>query len=77
MTNNLDKIYIRAVGTDGKWGSYNLKEIYDMGKANQIWLWFIDRLLAHKEGEEISLETIDMMVNVLKICGHQVIELKD
>ena len=77
MINNLDKIYIRATGNDGKWGSYSIKELYDMGRPVEVYRWFMNRMFAWDEGSEISLEQLDMMVNALKICGHNVVELKD
>lgn len=77
MVHNLDKIYIRARNNEGKWGSYSLQELHEMGRPIEVWTWFCDRVFGFKEGVAITLRDIDMMVNVMKILGINIVELKD
>ncbi len=48
IKDNFSAIYIRGL-VEGKWGSYSLQELWDLGQYDQVWDWIIERV---KDGKE-------------------------
>ncbi|MFA5174727.1 MAG: hypothetical protein WC438_06095 [Candidatus Pacearchaeota archaeon] len=57
-------IYIRAIDKEGNWGSFNFRELIDMGCQGQIVSWFLQRTIGLKEAEVITEKHI---LNIIKV----------
>lgn len=65
MESKLDQIFIRAKDHTGKWGSFSLKELHDMGMGSHALKWVLEHLIGLNDGANVSLETLDRAVELL------------
>ncbi len=77
---DLESIYVRAMNTEGKWGSYNLQEILDGGFGGQIASWFFQKVgevVGYQEGAMVTEEHAKAMVNLLERLGSTIYRIKE
>ena len=75
---DLDKIYIRTK-IKNNWDSVSLKDLLDEKDGQQIWNWFMGRILSFldiHEGEEITEEVVKRMVLLLEKMETTIYKLK-
>lgn len=77
----LERIYIRARDVDGKWGSFSLQELLDMGVGGrEIGKWFhrkVYDLVGLAEGETLTKKHTLRMVGVLEHLGYTIVRIKE
>lgn len=61
----LDLICIRAQDTDGKFGSFTLREMIDRGRPGIVFGWIIGKLSGSTEEEVITEEMIVKLLDLI------------
>ena len=75
MNKELKQIFIRATNSEGKWGSYSLQELLDMGRGKQIVDWYLSKTVGLDEAELITPEIVKNILTSMSLNGITVVKI--